>query len=271
MELAVEGEGVFAGTGGAPFSRERPCLVFVHGAGMDHTVWAFQVRYFAHHGYAVLAVDLPGHGRSGGPPLRSIPDLGAWLLRVLDAVRVEQAALVGHSLGGLVALEGAAQAPERASALALLGCGARIPVHPDLLAAAETSQRLAFELMTSWGHERRSHLGGHQTPGLWMMGGTIRLLQRGAPGTLYVDLKALNEYEGGAEAAGRVRSPTLALIGEHDVMTRPEAGRELAARIEGSHTVVIPGAGHMMMIERPDGTLDALRDFLRARSCGCPP
>ena len=130
MKLRVDGKPAFAATGGAPFRKGQPCVVFVHGAGMYHIVWALQARYFAYHGNSVLAIDLPGHGASKGPALTSIEAMGAWLLRVLDAKGVDQAILVGHSMGALVALEAAAQAPKRVEKLALLGGAGEIPVSP---------------------------------------------------------------------------------------------------------------------------------------------
>ena len=105
MELTVNGKRVHAATGGRDFDPALPAVVFVHGAGMDHTVWALQARYFAHHGRAVLAVDLPGHGGSEGPSLDSIAAMGDWLAAVIEAAGSEQAALVGHSMGSLAALD----------------------------------------------------------------------------------------------------------------------------------------------------------------------
>src|SRR5208282_6918113 len=98
---------------------------------MDHTVWTLQTRYFAHHGRSVLAVDLPGHGRSEGPQPGSIEGYAEWMARLIEAAGAARAALAGHSMGALIALEAAARAPERVSALALLGVAARMPVHPD--------------------------------------------------------------------------------------------------------------------------------------------
>src|SRR3954454_24961372 len=113
MELQVAGRAVYASTGGQAFAADRPSVVFIHGAGMDHTVWALQTRWFAHHGRNVLAFDLPGHGRSDGPALRTIGEMADWLLQALDAAGTAEAALVGHSMGALVALDAAARAPER--------------------------------------------------------------------------------------------------------------------------------------------------------------
>ncbi|MCI0429800.1 MAG: alpha/beta fold hydrolase [Rhodospirillales bacterium] len=262
MDVAVDGNRVFAATGGRPFDPAQPTVLFIHGAGMDHTVWALQTRYLAHHGRSVLAVDLPGHGRSGGALLRSIAEMASWIVRLLDAAGVQSAALVGHSMGALIALEVAAAAPARVRSLGLLGVAERMPVHPDLQAAADGNRRLAPELVSSWGHGRSGHLGGNPAPGLWMMGGSLQLLERAPPGALAADLAACNAYDGALAAAARVTCPTLLLLGALDRMTPPAKAKPLADAIKRARTVVLPAAGHMLMSERPDAVIDALREAI---------
>ena len=261
MDLTVNGASVFAATGGRPFDAVSPAVVLLHGAGMDHTIWSLQARYLAHHGRALLAVDFPAHGRSGGAVLTSIDAMAEWVLGLLDAAGTETAALAGHSMGGFAALAAAARAPGRVRALALLGVGAGLPVHPDLLAAAKAGEHVAFDLITAWGFGRAAHVGGHTQPGLWMMDGGMRLLERCAPGVLFADLEACNAYKGAAEAAAKVRCPTMLLLGDDDRMTPPVRGR-LAAGIGDCHSVVLERCGHMMMVERPDATTDALSQIL---------
>src|SRR5471030_2767010 len=115
MQLTVNGIEAFAATGGQPFDPKLPAVVFLHGAGFDHSAWALHSRWFAHHGFGVLAPDLPGHGRSGGAPLPTIADMADWTAALLDAAGVAKAKLVGHSIGSLVALETAARHPARVS------------------------------------------------------------------------------------------------------------------------------------------------------------
>jgi pimeloyl-ACP methyl ester carboxylesterase len=260
VEFTVDGRKVFAATGGRAFKPELPTVVFIHGAGMDHTVWTLQTRFFAHHGRNVLALDLPGHGRSEGPALTSIGALADWAIRVADALNLPKAAVVGHSMGALTALEAAARAPSRVWALALLGIASRMPVHPDLLKAAESGDHAAVDLIASWGYGRRAHLGGAQAPGTWMLGGSIRLLERGPDRVLGVDLAACNAYLGAADAARKVTCPVLVVAGEIDRMTAPAGARELAANFQDARTIAVPNAGHLMMVEQPDRTLDALAE-----------
>lgn len=261
MDLTVNGSDVFAATGGRPFDAAEASVVLLHGAGMDHTIWSLQSRYFAHHDRALLAVDFPGHGRSGGDALGSIDAMADWIIALLDAAGVKTAALAGHSMGGFAALETAARAPGRVRALALLGIGAKLPVHPDLVASAKAGEHLAFELITSWGFDTAAHFGGHTSPGMWMMDGAVRLLERSPPGALHADLEACNDYGDALDAASRVRCPTLLLLGEGDRMKPPAKGR-LAELIADCRTVVLERCGHMMMVERPDATTDALSEIL---------
>ncbi|MBL28595.1 MAG: alpha/beta hydrolase [Rhodospirillaceae bacterium] len=262
MELTVDGKRVFAATGGRAFDPADPTVIFLHGAGMDHTVWAMQARSFAHHGHGVLAVDLPGHGRSEGPALPSIETLADWVAALIVAAGAEKAALVGHSMGAITALETAARAPERVSKLALLGATAAMPVNDALLNATRDEPDKAVDMIVTWAVGRSTHIGGYRAPGLWVTGSADRLLKRAAPGVLFNDFSACNAYGHGEAAAAAVRCPTLVVVGQGDVMTPAKKAQGLCDTIADARLVAIPGAGHMMMVEKPDECLDALRAFL---------
>jgi len=257
MRLDVDGRSVLASgerTG-------RPLAVFLHGAGMDRSVWATQTRAFAARGLDALAVDLPGHGGSEGPPLADIAALADWTLALLTAAGAERAVFIGHSMGALIALEAAARAPERIARLALVGVAARMPVHPDLMAAAEANAHEAIVMVSLWSLGAAAR-GGCPTPGAWMLGGAERLLERAAPGVLHTDLAACNAYRGALEAAAKVMAPTTLILGERDLMTPLKSGRALAEAISGSRVVVLPRAGHLPMFEAPRETLAALKSAL---------
>ena len=262
MELTVNGKRVFGSTGGRDFDPALDPVIFLHGSGMDRTVWQLQTRYFAWHGRSVLAVDLPGHGKSEGPALDSIEVQAAWVADLLDAAGLARAALVGHSMGAALALETAAAYPDRVSAIALCGVAETMPVHPELLAAGLDGDRHAYDLITSWGFDRAAHIGGHKAPGVWMTGGGLRLLERGRDAVVGTDLAASNDYRGAAAAAARIACPVLFVLGDRDKMTPPRNARPLIEAIDGALVEVIADCGHMMMIERPDETLDALRRLL---------
>jgi pimeloyl-ACP methyl ester carboxylesterase len=225
-------------------------------------VWALLARWFAHRGCAVLAPDLPGHGRSRGAPLGSIADMADWTTALIKASGAGSAAVVGHSMGSLIALEAAARHPKHVHALGLIGAAAAIPVAPQLLAAAKLNAHQAIEMICIWGYGYRAGIGGSLAPGLWMRGGAERLLERARAGVLFADLLACNNYQDGASSAAAVNVPAILVLGERDLMTPLKAGRELAKTLADARQVVLEGAGHMLMSERPDEVLDAMRPLV---------
>ena len=264
MKIEVRGFPVYVYTGARAFDPALPALVFVHGAANDHSVWALQSRYFAHHGRNVLAVDLPGHGRSGGAALASVDAIADWLVALLDAAGIRAAALVGHSLGSLAVLATAARHADRVTRIALLGPAVPMPVSDVLLAAAASDDHVAYELINGWSYSPGRQLGGNPFPGMWMTGGGMRLLERTRAGVLATDLNACNAYADGLAAAAKVRAPALAIIGARDLMAPPKSAQELVKALAGVRVVTLPDCGHAMMAEAPDAVLDALIAFLAA-------
>jgi pimeloyl-ACP methyl ester carboxylesterase len=262
MEVQLDGTSVFLADYGKGFDSHRPTVLFVPGAGMDHSVWPLQARHFAYRGWNALAMDLPGHGRSGGGLRDSVPALADWLSAVVEALSVPAVHLVGHSMGALIGLVAAARDAGRIAGLALLGAAPRMPVHPALLEAAARPESLAAELICDWGFSPAGHFGGHKAPGSWMLGHALRLLGQSAGPRLHADLTACNDFRDGLQAAAEVRCPTLVLAGAADRMTPAKQGAKLAEAIQDAQLVVLPDCGHMMMVERPDATLDALVAFL---------
>jgi len=262
MEFSVNNAKAYAYTGGKPFNPELPCVAFIHGSENDHSVWALQSRWFAHHGFAVLAVDLPGHGRSSGPLLPSVEAQADWIVALLDAAGVRQAALVGHSMGSLISLETAARHPARVAKIALVGTAVPMPVSEALLTAAREARPKAEGMVNVWSHGPRGTLGGNTVPGMWMMGASLRLAERAEDGVLFNDLNACNEYRRGMEAAAAAQCPALLVVGSRDIMTSPRGAPKLAAAMQDARIASIEGCGHALMAEYPDAVLDALRGFL---------
>jgi pimeloyl-ACP methyl ester carboxylesterase len=255
----------YLSTCGRPRREGAPSVVLVHGAGMDHTVWALQGRHLVFHGWNALAVDLPGHGRSRGlPPLDSIEAQADFLAGLIGDG--PPAALVGHSMGALAALATAARHPDRVASLCLLGAALRMPVHPDLLALAAAHDPQAVELMCDWAFGPRGQVGGNQHPGGWLQGAARALLRRGDPEVLSVDLVACNAYAAGREHAAAIRCPILVGIGTLDRMTPPKAGHALAAAIPGARTAMLDGIGHMLTVEAPDAAREAIVAGLSVRA-----
>ncbi|HEV8502375.1 MAG TPA: alpha/beta hydrolase [Casimicrobiaceae bacterium] len=264
MELLVDGCRVHLYTGTRAFSPQQPTVVFVHGAAHDHSVFALQSRYFAWHGRNVLAVDLPGHGRSGGEALSSVEAIADWLAALAAAAGVERAAWVGHSMGSLAVLECAARHPRCVERIALLGPAVPMAVNEELLAAAGDDEATAFAMIIAWSFNPVNALAANPSPGMWMTGNALRLLQRSRPGTLATDLRACNDYAQGLEAARACRAPALLVLGERDQMAPAKATPPLVAALAGARVVTLADTGHAMMQEAPDALLDALKAFLPA-------
>jgi pimeloyl-ACP methyl ester carboxylesterase len=262
MRLVVDGIDTYAYTGTRRLDPALSTVVFVHGAGNDHSVWALQSRYFAYHQRNALAVDLPGHGRSAGAPLESIERLASWLAALIDAIDARDVSLVGHSMGALAVLELAGRKPARIGRVALLGPAVPMPVSEALLDAARRDDHAAFEMIVGWAHAPAALLGGHPVPGMWMAGGAMRLLERSRPGVLAVDLAACNAYAAGLDAARAVACPTLVVLGERDLMAPPKSAQALIDALPDRRVVALPKCGHSMTVEAPDAVLDALVGFI---------
>ena len=260
MELSVNGQSSYIYTGARTFDPSLPSVVFIHGAGLDHTVWILQSRWFAHHGYNALAVDLPGHGRSQGEALNSVDKMGAWIWDCLDTLDITHAHIIGHSMGSLVALDAAACAPERTRFTGLLGIAVPMPVSDALLDAARDDLPAAINMITLWGHGFGAQLGGNPAPGMWMMGSAAHLLARSRRGVLHNDLRACNSYDSGLQRAPLIINPSLVLLGRQDIMAAPRGAEALLQALPNVTSLVLDRCGHMMMAEQPDAVLAALAD-----------
>jgi len=264
VNYTVDGRAAFAYTAAHAIDPAKPSVVFLHGAGLDHSVFGLQSRYFGYHGSNVLAADLPGHGRSEGPPLATVPEMADWVLRLLDAAQLGKAAIVGHSMGSLIALECAARHPGRVERIALLGTAYPMKVGEAFMDAARRNDHAAYDMETIWGHAPQSALGANPNPGMWMYGEALARLGRLAPGVLHNDLRACHEYAGGEAAAAKLTCPVLFVLGRRDQMTPAKAGAAFAQAVPNARLVQLETSGHSMMSEAPDATLDALVAFFRA-------
>jgi pimeloyl-ACP methyl ester carboxylesterase len=280
MNLVINGPNgpvpAYAYTGGKPFDPALPCVVFIHGALHDHSVWTLLARWCAHHGYSALAVDLPGHGRSDGPPLASVQAHADWLLALLAAAGVSQpgqATLMGHSMGSLIALEAAARAPERIARLVMVGSAYPMKVSAALLDTARDAPLKAIDMVNAFSIGTLAAKPSYPGPGMWLHGSNRALMRRVLNGPnanspaggcdvnlFHHDFSVCDRYDNGLAAAAQVRAATTMILGSHDQMTPPRAAREIATALR-AQTVLLP-SGHSLLAEVPDGVLAALRNAL---------
>jgi pimeloyl-ACP methyl ester carboxylesterase len=269
MKLVVNGHAAYAYTGGRPFDPALPCLVLVHGALHDHSAWTLLARWFAHHGRSVLAVDLPGHGRSEGAPPASVEDAAVWVLALMDAAGVQQAAVGGHSMGSLIALEAAAQAPERITRLVMMATAYPMKVSDALLNTAREQPLKAIDMVNAFSISSPASKPSYPGPGMWVHGSNRALMrrtqataqQRLGLNLFAHDFSVCDRYAHGLEAAARVHCPATLVLGERDAMTSPKATGPLAQALKARVTML--PVGHHLMAEAPDGLLNAVRTALQ--------
>lgn len=239
-----------------------PPVLLLHGACQDHRAWLPVLPGLARAGHAVYAPDLPGHSASAGPPCAGVPELATWLLELLDALAIERCALVGHSMGSLVALHTAALAPRRVSHLGMVGTALPMSVSPALLERARSDAQAAMRDIAAW-----SHKGSREQPAdPARVGETLRLMESvqarwPAGDLLATDLAACDAYSDGLEMARRVTVPALLLLGESDRMTPPRATEQLQQALAQARLERLP-AGHALMQEQPDAVVQALLGLL---------
>lgn len=259
---------VYYYTGGKPFHAELPTAIFIHGAQNDHSVWSLQSRYLAHHGYNVVALDLPGHGRSGGCALTSVEAMAQWVIAFLDVAGIAKASLIGHSMGSLIALETARAAPDRITKLVLLGNAYPMKVADALLTMARENEPAAIDMVTSWSHYSATQKTPN--PGFNLQGNAKRLMQRmssiNSEHLFYTDFAACNSYLHGEDAAKVINNhhcPTLFVMAKQDRMTPTKASVKLRSAIPEAKVIEIEQCGHSLMTEQPDAVLGALVEFLK--------
>ena len=261
MYIEVGGEDTFVSTGGRDFDPAGDVLLFVHGSGQSHLSWLLQARFFANRGWSVLAPDLPGHNLSAGKPLETIEEMADWCATLLDALGVKSAIVIGHSQGGLIALEVARRHPERVRKLAILGSAHAIPVADPLLDMARESENKAFRFMVSWSHATEGHRHDHTVPGQSHLLFGNQVMGQNKTGVLLKDLLACNSYKAGKEAAAAITCPVLLILAERDRMVPKKFGLELGNLFTDGRVVVIGNAGHFLQSEKSVETNAALRPF----------
>lgn len=270
MRMDVDGDAVYASTGGREHADGRPWIVLVHGAGASHLIWMLQSRALAYDGYNVLAPDLPGHNLSGGNAIAGVDGQAEWLLKAMSAAGCEKTVMIAHSMGGLIAIEAASSAPERIEGIVFVASAAAIPVNPRLIESAEKDEEAAFAAMMAWAHGPDAHVHDHTWPGGSHLYFGIDMMRLNRPGTLATDLKTCAGYRDGIAHARNLACPSLCILARLDKMTPVENGMKLAEALRDSETVIAGDCGHTIPTERPTVVNSAIRRFLagRIRSAG---
>lgn len=271
MMLGPQGRRLYAYTGGRPFDERRPCVVLLHGAQGDHSVWILQSRWLAHHGHAVLAFDLPGHGRSEAPLRASVEAMADDVAACLQPLPTQRFVLAGHSMGSLIALEVARRLHERTAGVALLGTAFPMRVSEALLAATRDEPARAMAMINVWSHATPLApfvaRPGNPGPGFSIFWENLRLMQRieavNGRHVLANDFAACNAYDGGIEAIRSLACPVLFVLGAADAMTPPRSAQALIEAAADKTVVTLAGTGHALMAENPEGVRRALAEFAR--------
>lgn len=248
--VRVRGESIFYVERASPDARVTP--VMIHGSGGTHRVWLAVMNLLKQ--AWCIALDLPGHGRSGGRGRDTIADYADLMLDFLDAMRIKKAVLIGNSLGGAVALDLALRQDKRVAGLVLIGTGARLRVKPEFLAGIGDNFEETVHVLVSWFY-------GPQAKAELVKQGELEL-RASLPPLLFKDFSACDRFDV-MERLGEIRVPTLVICGEEDRLTPRKYSEYLREHISGARLVIVPRAGHMVMIEKPQEVAGAVREFLR--------
>ena len=237
-------------------------IVFIHGTGMDHSVWTLPVRYFLRKKRDVLSIDLPGHGKSSGKLISSISDFSDQVFQLLDKNSIKKCSIVGHSMGSLIALEMASSQPHRIKAMSLIGTAFPMQVNDQLLQFAKSDVQKAIDILTFMGYSNQARIGRNKNPGMWMTESTRRLMQRSNKGVIYNDLLACSNFKGGLEKAKKVTAKVQLILGSNDFLTPTRKAVDLIDSFKNPDVKEIINSGHTLMAEDPNKVLDYLIEVL---------
>jgi len=264
MKLTLRGQEVFVSTGGRAFDPKQNVLMFIHGSGQSHLSFMLQGRFFANRGWSVIVADMPAHGLSAGDPLTTIEDMADWHAELMNFLGVKSAHIIGHSQGGLVALELAHRHGDKVKGLSQVATALAIPVNDMLLSMAESKEPAAIAAMIDWGHGVDGHMHDHTMPGQNHMNYGKQLMAANERGALFADLTACANYTRGMDVAAKISCPCQCILGQNDKMTPVKFGLQMAQALNVDDTTVVAGAGHMLPSERPFEVNKALRPFFEA-------
>ena len=247
---------MFVSTGGMDFDEEKSSILLMHGSGLTHIVWSLHEQFYASQGFNILSVDLPGHGNSEGPSLKSIQEISGWVKSLMKTINVSKIIFVGHSQGCLVGIDFASRYSDLISSLVLVAGSYKMPVNQDLIDLAEAGDEKSILLMMKWGYEgSKAFIGGNPVKKIINSSREIREV-------LAVDLNACKNYKSGKESLEKINCPTLCIFGDLDKMVPLEVGNKMASMIKNSEKKVINNCGHMIIFEKAFEMRQIVKEFL---------
>tara|TARA_B100001173_G_scaffold92745_1_gene80234 strand:+ start:209 stop:958 length:750 start_codon:yes stop_codon:yes gene_type:complete len=247
---------VFVSTGGMNIDNQKPTIILIHGSGLTHIVWSLHEQFYTTQGYNVLAVDLPGHGNSDGPSLKSIEEISDWIKSLLVKLNIDKIIIVGHSQGGLVGIDFASRYPKLTEKIVLVANSYKMPVNQDLIDLAESGDEKSVILMMKWGYEgSKAFIGGNPVKKIINSSRDIREV-------LAVDLNACNNYKDGESAIKKINCPTLCIFGDLDKMAPAKIGLKMSEQIKNSETKIISDCGHMIIFEKAFEMRKIVKEFI---------
>jgi len=247
---------VFVSTGGMDFDKEKPSILLMHGSGLTHIVWSLHEQFYASQGFNILSVDLPGHGNSEGPSLKSIEEISDWVKSLMNVLDIKKIIIIGHSQGCLVGIDFASRYPNLINSLVLVAGCYKMPVNQDLINYAEAGDEKAILLMMKWGYEgSKAFIGGNPVKKIINSSREIREV-------LAVDLNACNNYKGGKESLEKINCQTLCIFGDLDKMVPLEIGNKMTSMIKNSEKKIINNCGHMIIFEKAFEMRKIVKEFL---------
>jgi len=247
---------VFVSTGGMGSDKKKSTILLIHGSGLNHIVWSLHEQFYASQGFNVLSVDLPGHGNSEGPSLKSIEKISDWIKSLMLKINIEKIIIVGHSQGGLVGIDFASRYSELIEKIVLVANSYKMPVNQDLIDFAEAGDEKAVLLMMKWGYEgSKAFIGGNPVKKIVNSARDIREV-------LAVDLNACNNYKNGENAIKKINCPTLCILGDLDKMVPVKVGLKMSEQITNSETKIISDCGHMIIFEKAFEMRKLVKEFI---------
>ena len=247
---------MFVSTGGIDFDEEKSSILLMHGSGLTHIVWSLHEQFYASQGFNILSVDLPGHGNSEGPSLKSIEEISDWVKSLMNVLDIKKIIIIGHSQGCLVGIDFASRYPNLINDLILVAGSYKMPVNQDLIDYAEAGDEKVILLMMKWGYEgSKAFIGGNPVKKIINSSREIREV-------LAVDLNACNNYKSGKESLEKINCPTLCIFGDLDKMVPLEVGNKMASMIKNSEKKIINNCGHMIIFEKAFEMRKIVKEFL---------